>query len=106
MINSGGFNVAPREVERVLSSFPGVEEVVVVGVPHPRWGSSIAAMVKLLPEAVATVDEITSFARPRLGFRCPKVMALVDGIPKTAYGKVDRQEVIDVLTSVTGEVAR
>jgi fatty-acyl-CoA synthase len=104
IINSGGYNIAPREVEGVLSSFQAVEEVVVVGMPHPRWGSSVAAMVKLLPEAIATADELIAFARPRLGFRCPKVVTIVDEIPKTAYGKVDRHEVLGMLTRATDEV--
>jgi fatty-acyl-CoA synthase len=98
MINSGGYNISPREVEVVLSGFPGVEEVIVVGIPDSRWGEAVTAMVKLRGGATGSTEAVIDFAKPRLGFRCPKAVTLVDSIPKTAYGKIDRPKVIDALT--------
>jgi acyl-CoA synthetase (AMP-forming)/AMP-acid ligase II len=99
MINSGGFNVAPREVENVLATASGVQEVAVVGIPDDRWGAAVAAMVRLSPEAPTTAADVVEFARRRLGYRCPKVVLVVDAIPKNAYGKVDREQVIESLVS-------
>jgi fatty-acyl-CoA synthase len=99
MINSGGFNISPREVEEVLSGFPGVEEVTVVGIPDSRWGEAVTAMVKLRGGASGSTDAVIDFAKPRLGFRCPKAVTFVDTIPKTPYGKVDRPKVIAALTT-------
>jgi acyl-CoA synthetase (AMP-forming)/AMP-acid ligase II len=103
MINSGGFNVSPREVEQVLQDHPAVQECVVIGLPDEKWGSAINAMIRLWPGATATTDEILSFARPRLTFRTPKRLVVADGIPKNAYGKVDRKQVLAALSSKEGD---
>lgn len=105
MIISGGYNVSPREVENVLSRYPGVEEVAVTGVPDERWGSAIAAVVKMVPGSHATAHELMDFARPRLTFRAPKHVAFVDSIPKNPYGKVDRMKVAEAIR-IQNEVAR
>jgi acyl-CoA synthetase (AMP-forming)/AMP-acid ligase II len=97
MIISGGYNIAPREVEQVLSAFPGAEEVSVLGVPDDRWGTAVAAVVKLHADASAREEDVIEFAKPRLGFRSPKVVRIVDAIPRNAYGKVDRRRVLSVL---------
>ena len=98
MINSGGYNISPREVEEVLSGFPGVEEVTVVGIPDDRWGEAVTAMMKLRRGASGSTEAVLEFAKPRLGFRCPKAVTFVDTIPKTPYGKIDRPKVIAALT--------
>ena len=90
MIVSGGQNISPREVEDVLCGFPAIAEASVLGMPDETWGSAVAAAVTLKPGASATCDSVIAFARPLLGFRTPKVVRIVDAIPRTAYGKVDR----------------
>ena len=97
MINSGGYNIYPREVENVLSEFPGVEEVAVVGVPDERWGTVVAAAVKLAPGVLATSDDLIGYARPRLSFRVPRHVMFVDSIPKTPYGKIDRSRLLEAM---------
>lgn len=97
MIISGGYNISPREVENVLSQFPGVEEVAVVGIPDKRWGSAVGAAVKMVAEVPATAEELIDFARPRLSFRAPKHVAFVESIPKTPYGKVDRPKLLEAI---------
>jgi fatty-acyl-CoA synthase len=96
IINSGGFNIAPREVEIALCDCPGVEEVAVVGLPDERWGSAVSAAVKLRPGADTTVAALNDFGRARLGFRSPKTIVFVDSIPKTPYGKVDRGRLVEL----------
>jgi fatty-acyl-CoA synthase len=99
MINSGGFNISPREVENVLNSHPDVAEAVVIGLPDKRWGHAVTAAVALRPGARVTDVEVISFARPKLGFRTPKTVTFLDAIPRTAYGKVDRSGVLDALSN-------
>jgi fatty-acyl-CoA synthase len=93
MINSGGWNIAPREVEDVLVTYAGVEEVVVLGLPDPKWGDAVTAVIRTSGESVLSVADINAFAKPRLGMRAPKRIEIWTEIPRTAYGKVDRVSV-------------
>ena len=104
MINSGGFNVAPREVEIALTEHPAIEEAAVVSLPDPLWGSAICAAVRARPDSQLAAEDVIAFARGRLGFRSPRTVVLVERIPKTPYGKVDREEVLAALRDDT-EVA-
>lgn len=97
MINSGGFNISPREVERVLNEHPSVQEVVVFGVPDERWGQAVTAAVQAHAGHSPTADELSQFARPRLGFRTPKTISLLEGIPRNPYGKVDRRRLVEAV---------
>jgi fatty-acyl-CoA synthase len=97
MINSGGFNISPREVEHVLHDHPDVAECVVIGTPDARWGSAVNAVVRPRDHAAVTPDEIIAFVRPRLTFRTPKRVLFTDEIPRNAYGKVDLQQVLHMV---------
>jgi fatty-acyl-CoA synthase len=105
MINSGGFNISPREVEHVLQDHPAVAECVVIGTPDARWGTAVNAVVRLRGGGAGvgvTGEEIIAFARPRLTFRTPKRVFVADGIPKNPYGKVDRARVLLALEGADG----
>ena len=97
MINSGGFNISPREVERVLNEHPSVQEVVVFGVPDDRWGQAVTAAVQAHAGQRLSSAELSEFARPRLGFRAPKTISLLAGIPRNPYGKVDRLKLTEAV---------
>jgi fatty-acyl-CoA synthase len=90
MIISGGYNIAPREVEDVLVAHADVDEVVVLGMPDQRWGSAVVAVVRTRSQSPLLADQLIEFARPRLGMRAPKRVVIVSRIPRTPYGKVDR----------------
>ena len=92
MIISGGFNIAPREVEDVLVSHSDVASCAVIGVPDERWGQAVRAYVQLAPGAISTTEELIAFASPRLGFRRPRSVVFVETMPHTSYGKIDRKE--------------
>ena len=100
MIISGGYNISPREVENVLSQYPGVEEVAVIGLPDQRWGSVVSAAVKMAPGPPPSAEGLIEFARPRLDFRVPRHVAFLDAIPKTPYGKVDRARLVESIGAV------
>ncbi|MEO6881453.1 MAG: AMP-binding protein, partial [Mycobacteriaceae bacterium] len=91
LVLSGGVNVYPLEVERILSSCPGVREVMVRGVPDDRWGQRVEAVVVGAPELeLAGLD---AYARTHLTpAQRPKSMHLVDALPRNSAGKVLRRE--------------
>jgi acyl-CoA synthetase (AMP-forming)/AMP-acid ligase II len=98
MINSGGYNISPREVEDVLVTLAGVGEVVVLGLPDARWGDAVTAVIRPSADQILTIDQIMTFARPRLGMRAPRRIEIWDEIPRTPYGKIDRVKVRSRLT--------
>jgi acyl-CoA synthetase (AMP-forming)/AMP-acid ligase II len=89
LINRGGEKIGPREIDEVLLSHPAVAEAVAFGVPHPTWGEEVAAAVVLnepLNEAA-----ILAFCKERLAdFKCPKKVYIIETIPRTATGKIQR----------------
>ncbi len=93
MFISGGENVYPAEVERVLVEHPAVSEVAVVGVPDDRWGEVGRAFLCLRPDASEPDDaELISYCRERLaGYKVPRYFQVVDELPRNALGKVTKQ---------------
>ena len=71
MIISGGYNIAPREVEDVIYQHPGVQEASVVGEPDPEWGQAVVAYVVLRDSHAGREDELLGFGRDQLGFKRP-----------------------------------
>ena len=93
LIVSGGENVYPAEVETVLRGHPAVAEAVVLGLPDPRWGQSVAAVIETRADHSPTIEDITAFARQQLaGYKVPRQFAFVKKLPRTASGKVQRRE--------------
>ena len=98
LIVSGGENVYPAEVERVLREHPAVALAAVVGLPHPDWGQQVAAAVVLRAPDAATVDELLAYCRAHLaGYKCPRRLVLRDELPQTASGKIQRRLVAEQL---------
>ena len=90
MIVSGGLNVSPAEVERVIEGLPGVREAVVFGVPDEEWGEVVAAVVEG-DAAVVSAEEVDRHCRERLvRGRCPSRILVVEALPRTWTGKVMR----------------
>jgi len=86
MIISGGYNIAPREVEEILYLHPAVQEAAVVGEPDPEWGNSVIAYVALKLEA--NESQIIDFVKSHIGFKRPKRIYRVTELPKNANGKI------------------
>jgi len=90
-IISGGVNVYPVEVESVLAEHPAVREVMVYGAPHEEWGQQVRALVVAQPELPLDPELLRTWARERLAvFKCPRVIEIVDELPRTATGKLRR----------------
>lgn len=93
MIVSGGENVYPAEVENALSDHPEVADVAVIGVPDPRWGEAVKALVVLKENASARADDLIAYARERLAaYKLPKTVDFVEELPRNASGKVLKRE--------------
>ncbi len=94
MIITGGFNVFPAEVEKVLLQHEDVLECAVVGVPDEKWGEAVLAAVELKANRTVTADQLIRFAREHLsGVKTPKHVTFVDRLPRTTTGKVLRRDV-------------
>ena len=95
MIISGGENVYPAEVESVLHGHPDVAEAAVVGVPDPKWGEVGRAYIVPRAGAAPSADGLTAFCQTQLArFKIPKSFVLVDSLPKTGAGKVDKKALV------------
>jgi fatty-acyl-CoA synthase len=92
MIISGGVNIYPQEIENELIMHPGVEDVAVIGVPHPEFGEEVKAVVQ--PRAGvaadgALADELIAFARSRLAaYKCPRSIDFEPELPRLPTGKL------------------
>ena len=92
MIVASGFKVWPREVEEVLYLHPAVREAAVVGIPDPYRGETIKAVVSL-KSGLAGHRGRYQGVRPRApgGLQVPRVVEIIDDLPKTASGKIMRR---------------
>jgi len=101
LIIAGGLNIYPKEIEEALDAMPGVEESAVIGVPHADLGEGVVAVV--VPQKGASLDpaallaglegQIAKFKRPRL-------IEVVESLPRNAMGKVQKAELRKVYAEV------
>ena len=95
VIKTGGENVASIEVEKaVYATSSDIAEVAVVGLPHPRWTEAITAVVVAKPGTVLDSDAVIAATRSKIaGFKAPKAVIVVDELPKTSTGKIQKNVV-------------
>jgi acyl-CoA synthetase (AMP-forming)/AMP-acid ligase II len=93
MIISGGENIYPAEIERVLAEHPAVGDVAVIGVPDEQWGEVPKAVVVAAPGATVDEAELLAYAREQLAsFKCPKSVDVVDELPRNPTGKILKKD--------------
>ena len=93
MIKTGGENVPSIKVEEVLLRYPSVLSAAVVGLNHERWGEAITAFVKPRDGVALSVEELAQHCRQHLGnFEVPKSFIIVDSMPMTSTGKIQKFE--------------
>ena len=93
MFISGGENIYPAEVERVIAAHPAVAEVSVIGIPHEKWGETPKALVVPNEGERLTKGGVVRHCREHLaGYKKPTYVAFVDELPRNAAGKVLRRE--------------
>jgi fatty-acyl-CoA synthase len=94
LIISGGENIYPAEIENVLIECPGVSEVSVVGQPDPRWGEIVVAVIVPQPGHKLERDAVMATLEGRIArYKYPKELVFVEALPKTALGKVRKEDV-------------
>ncbi|MEU9064708.1 AMP-binding protein [Streptomyces sp. NPDC048430] len=105
LIISGGVNIYPAEIENRLIEHPSVADAAVVGVPDPEWGHSVVAVVELVENTAATTEiseELQRFCEAGLAkFKLPRRIEIVNHLPRTPAGKLQRRVVRDML--LTGQ---
>ncbi len=92
LIISGGENISPREVEEALYTHPAVAECAVVGVPDPRWGEQVRAVV--VPRAGAETDAaaLIAWCTERLAkYKVPRSVVFADSLPRDPVGKIQKR---------------
>jgi long-chain acyl-CoA synthetase len=98
LVITGGFNVAPTEVEDALRGFDGVADIAIVGLPSARDGEHVVAAVVAEPGQTVDADALRAYARENLAaYKVPKQVYFVDELPKSLIGKVLRKKVRDEL---------
>ncbi len=93
MLITGGENVYPAEVEKVLAGHPAVAEVAVIGTPDERWGEVVTAVVVTRPGTTIDLEELQAYARQHLGgYKVPRRLFTSEALPRNASGKVLKRE--------------
>jgi acyl-CoA synthetase (AMP-forming)/AMP-acid ligase II len=93
LIIRGGENISPYEIEDVLRRHPAVVDAACFGIPDPKYGEVVAAAVVVRGEVEPR--ELIRFCRERLAsFKVPRALHVVEALPKTATGKVQRQKLV------------
>lgn len=101
LIITGGFNVAPTEVENALRQHPQIEDAAVVGLPSDHSGEEVVAAVVAAPGQEVDVDAVREFARGILTpYKVPRRVFVVDELPKSLIGKVLRRQVRERLLAL------
>lgn len=97
MIVTGGFNVFSAEIEQVVGGHPAVEDCAVIGVPDPKWGEAVKAVVQLKPGCTLEPEELIALVRQELGaVHAPKSVDIVAQLPRSPNGKVLKRDVRQV----------
>jgi long-chain acyl-CoA synthetase len=99
LIITGGENVVPAEVEKVLREHHDVADVAVIGLPDVRWGEVVAAVIVPRPGRAPSLDDVVAFTADRLaGYKRPRALHLVGALPRGATGKVRKQALVEELS--------
>jgi fatty-acyl-CoA synthase len=93
VFQSGGENVYPIEIERVLDGHPLIDQVAVVPIPDEKWGEVGCAFVVLEKGKTLTEAVLVKFLRSKLArYKVPKQIIFVDDLPQTSAGKIDKRK--------------
>lgn len=100
-ISSGGEKIFPHEIEEILSTYEGVEEICVIGVPDETWGSTVRAVIQHGPNTVLDEQAIIAWCKDKMaGYKKPKSVVFTEKLPVTAVGKVQRGKVREIYEQV------
>jgi 3-oxocholest-4-en-26-oate---CoA ligase len=107
VINTGGEKVFAEEVEQVLTEHPGVRDALVVGLPDPRWGQRVTAVVAPADQAEPTADALTAYVGERLAdYKKPRGIVFVPSVQRSPSGKADLRWAQAVAAAAADQEAR
>ncbi len=93
MVVSGGENIYPAEVENVLLSYSAIVDAAVIGVPDPKWGETVKAIVVLAPGQTLDEAGVIAHCRDNLAhYKCPTSVDVADSLPRNPSGKILKRE--------------
>lgn len=102
VIISGGFNVYPGDVEQVLGAHADVADCAVFGVPDAKWGEAVHAAVEI--RRTTDTQALIAHVKAALGsVKAPKQIHVYDALPRNAYGKLQRQALVDAVVNANRE---
>jgi malonyl-CoA/methylmalonyl-CoA synthetase len=90
LVITGGYNVYPKEIERLLDDIPGVVESAVIGVPHPDFGEGVVAVLVTDGAELGQAEVNVALAESVARFKQPKAVVCVEALPRNAMGKVQK----------------
>ncbi len=100
LIVSGGENISPFEVEKEILIHPNIKEACVFGIEDDEWGQAVAAAIVTKNNSEISLSEMKDFLNNRLpGYKQPKKIFLLDQLPKTELGKVQKEKVRELINS-------
>ena len=106
MVKSGGISIYPLEIESVLYGHADVLEAAVIGVPDPKWGEAVRAVVVLKPGSVLKSEELIRFCKERLSsYKVPKAVEIRSALPHTEVGKVNKVKLREMVIAESGAAA-
>lgn len=95
MMITGGVNVFPKEIELELEKHPAIQELAVVGIPHPEWGETIKAFIVLKESELAKADEVDwgqelrQFLQGKIAdYKIPRIVECIAALPRNSNGKI------------------
>jgi len=107
MINRGGENIYPREVEMAIEGHPKVREVSVIGVPDPALGETVKAFIIPTEPGVLTFEELKAYLKDKIArYKIPQVVEFVTDLPRTPTGKVLKKKLREREQEKTKEIKK
>jgi malonyl-CoA/methylmalonyl-CoA synthetase len=98
ILKSAGYKLSAPEIEEAIRRHPAVRDAAVVGLPDETYGQRVAAAVMLGGDGIITPDELIDFLRDELaGYQLPRLVRIVDDLPRNALGKVVKPELVRLL---------
>jgi acyl-CoA synthetase (AMP-forming)/AMP-acid ligase II len=93
MFISGGENVYPTEIEKILYQIPQISEVAVIGIPDDKWGEVGKVFVSLKPNELLNETDILNFLSDKIArYKIPKFIQFMENLPRNAAGKILKTE--------------
>ena len=106
MVKSGGISIYPLEIESVLYGYADVLEAAVIGVPDPKWGQAVKAVIVLKPGSTLRGEELIQFCKERLSsYKFPKSIEIRSALPRTEIGKVNKVRLREMVLAEIGTAA-